>query len=84
MTGYVRCVNERDARDCEGRQGISIFFFVGWKFRNRARRRALARLRTPGERERGRDGVSGRERDAQADGRVIEKGAGGISRQRAY
>lgn len=58
MTGYVRRrVNERDARNREGRQAISIFFFIGWKFRNRAPKGS--RSIKDSRREAGREGCTG-------------------------
>jgi len=66
MTGYVRrCVNERSTRDRERREAILIFFFIGWKFRNRASKgsRSIKDGQREAERAMYRD-----------DGRVIEEG----------
>jgi len=55
------CQRERGTRDKKGRQAISIFFFIGWKFRNRTpkgscsikdgRREAERGMGWPGNRE---------------------------------
>jgi len=63
--GYVRrCVNERSTRDRERREAILIFFFIGWKFRNRASKGSRSI----------KDGQREAESDVRDDGRVIEEG----------